>query len=120
MTRFFWLLTPPPPILPSCQELHITALLFGALVQHQLVSSITLGVALRYVLDALKRPPGSKMFGFGVDALRQFAPSVHLWPPFCAQVLQVWTGQKARVCRQGWPEAAMGGGPMAEEKLRSV
>lgn len=31
------------------QELHITALLFGALVGHQLVSSITLGMALRYV-----------------------------------------------------------------------
>lgn len=86
------------------QELHITALLFGALVQHQLVTSITLGIALRYVLDALKRPPGTKMFMFGVDALRQFAPSVHLWPPFCAQALQVrvrchWMGFGLSTCR---------------------
>ena len=82
----------PPP-----QELHITALLFGSLVAHQLVSSITLGIALRYVLDALRKPPGSKMFAFGADALKQFAPIVHMWPQFCAHVLQV-RGGACSVC----------------------
>ena len=45
------------------KELRITAVLFGQLVQRQLVSNITLGVALRCVLDALRKPFGSKMFG---------------------------------------------------------
>eukprot|EP00798_Chlamydomonas_sp_ICE-L_P003954 gene3954-14033_t len=71
------------------KELHITAILFGALVQHQLVSSITLGIALRYVLDALKKPPGSKMCTFGTDALRQFVGSIQQWPQFCQHLLQV-------------------------------
>ena len=37
------------------KELRITGILFGALVQHQLVSSITLGIALRYVLEVRPR-----------------------------------------------------------------
>ena len=50
------------------KELRITAVLFGQLVQRQLVSNITLGVALRCVLDALRKPFGSKMFAFGSEA----------------------------------------------------
>uniref|UniRef100_A0A7S3VNL4 CCR4-NOT transcription complex subunit 1 n=1 Tax=Dunaliella tertiolecta TaxID=3047 RepID=A0A7S3VNL4_DUNTE len=71
------------------KELHITALLFGALVGHQLVSSITLGMALRYVQEALAKPPGSKMYAFGTVALRQFVGIAHLWPQFCTRVLQI-------------------------------
>ncbi len=46
------------------KELRITGILFGTLVQHQLVSSITLGIALRYVLEALRKPTwqSGKMF----------------------------------------------------------
>jgi CCR4-NOT transcription complex subunit 1 len=54
------------------KELQITGLLFGALIQHQLISYIPLGMALRYVLEALRKPPGSNMFTFGVTALEQF------------------------------------------------
>merc|ERR1712054_350742 len=36
------------------KELRITGVLFGSLIQHQLVSYLALGIALRYVLDALK------------------------------------------------------------------
>jgi CCR4-NOT transcription complex subunit 1 len=39
------------------KELRITGVLFGLLIQHQLVSSHTLGIALRYVLEALRKPP---------------------------------------------------------------
>jgi CCR4-NOT transcription complex subunit 1 len=50
---------------PSSQ-LRITGILFGTLIQHQLVSSITLGIALRYVLEALRKQPvhggSGKMF----------------------------------------------------------
>jgi CCR4-NOT transcription complex subunit 1 len=70
------------------KELHITATLFGAMIQKQLISSLTLGVALRYVLDALGKPLGSKMSTFGLDALAQFRLSLPLWPQFCAELLQ--------------------------------
>ena len=71
------------------QALHTTALLFGSLIGQQLVSSITLGMALRYVQEALANPPGSKMFGFGVVAMLQFIDLGHSWPQFCMRVLQV-------------------------------
>ena len=74
---------------PSSQELRITAVLFGGLIQHQLVSSITLTMALNYVMDALRKEPGSKMFAFGVGALRQFVASMPQWPQHCMQMLQV-------------------------------
>ena len=37
------------------KPLRITAMLFGALVQHNLVAGITLGLFLRYVLEALRK-----------------------------------------------------------------
>lgn len=53
------------------RELFMTGKLFGSLVQDQLVSSITLGIALRNVLEALRKPLRSKMFKFGMCALEQ-------------------------------------------------
>jgi CCR4-NOT transcription complex subunit 1 len=38
------------------KELMITGVLFGALIQHQLVSYIPLGIALRYVLEGARLP----------------------------------------------------------------
>ena len=61
------------------KELRITAVLFGRLVNHQLVVSITLGVALRCVLDALRKPFGTKMFAFGSEALEQFKQRLPEW-----------------------------------------
>ncbi|GJP79518.1 hypothetical protein CLOP_g9744 [Closterium sp. NIES-67] len=71
------------------KELRITAVLFGSLVKHQLVSSITLGIALRCVLDALKKPPDSKMFSFGVTALEQFHHRLAEWPPYCSHIQHI-------------------------------
>lgn len=42
------------------KELRITGVLFGTLIQHQLVASITLGIALRYVLEALRKSPAGE------------------------------------------------------------
>ena len=61
-------------------ELRITGVLFGSLIQHQLVSYLALGIALRYVLDALKKPPGTNMFTFGLVALLQFKARLREWP----------------------------------------
>ncbi|KAF9207336.1 hypothetical protein BGZ49_000688 [Haplosporangium sp. Z 27] len=71
------------------KELSITSDLFGALIQHQLVSYTPLGFALRYVLDALRSPPGSKMFNFGAQALSRFQSRLQEWPTYCTHLLQI-------------------------------
>ena len=71
------------------KPLRTTAVLFGALVQHQLVSNITLGMFLRYVLEALRKPPGSKMCTFGVTALMQFRPRLSEWPQYCQHLIGI-------------------------------
>jgi CCR4-NOT transcription complex subunit 1 len=70
-------------------ELDTTAALFGALLHHQLLTNITLGMALRNVLQALAHPPNSKMFRFGLGAIRQFQPELSLWPKFCERALAI-------------------------------
>ncbi|CAM9552602.1 unnamed protein product, partial [Ectocarpus sp. 12 AP-2014] len=75
------------------KELRITGILLGSLIQHQLVSSITLGIALRYVLEALRRAPGpdpaGKMFRFGMFALEQFKGRLGEWPQYCSHIVQI-------------------------------
>jgi CCR4-NOT transcription complex subunit 1 len=79
------------------KELRITGILFGALIQEQLVSSITLGIALRYVLEALRKAPSpagtttssGKMFNFGMFALEQFKGRLHEWPQYCSHIVQI-------------------------------
>lgn len=79
------------------KELRITGILFGQLIQEQLVSSITLGIALRYVLEALRKPPSppgstsssGKMFNFGMFALEQFKGRLHEWPQYCSHIVQI-------------------------------
>lgn len=70
-------------------ELDTTAALFGALLHHQLLTNITLGMALRHVLQALAQPPNSKMFRFGLGAINQFKSELHLWPKFCERALAI-------------------------------
>lgn len=61
------------------------------------MSSITLGIALRYVLEALRKPPSppgattssGKMFKFGMFALEQFKGRLHEWPQYCSHIVQI-------------------------------
>jgi CCR4-NOT transcription complex subunit 1 len=71
------------------KELRVTAVLFGRLIDLQLVASITLGVALRCVLDALRKPFGTKMFAFGSEALEQFKQRLPEWPQYCQHLAAV-------------------------------
>ncbi|KAI3874808.1 hypothetical protein MKW98_019381 [Papaver atlanticum] len=71
------------------RQLRIAAVLFGSLIKHQLVTHLTLGRALRGVLDALRKSADSKMFVFGVKALEQFVDRLIEWPQYCNHILQI-------------------------------
>uniref|UniRef100_A0A1Y9H2G9 Uncharacterized protein n=1 Tax=Anopheles dirus TaxID=7168 RepID=A0A1Y9H2G9_9DIPT len=69
------------------KELQTTAQLFGGMVERNLVTTyVALGLALRCVLDALKKPDGSKMYYFGITALDRFKNKLHLYPKYCEYV----------------------------------
>ncbi|KAH9788463.1 transcription regulator [Citrus sinensis] len=71
------------------RQLRIAAVLFGSIIKHQLVTHLTLGIALRGVLDALRKPADSKMFVFGTKALEQFVDRLIEWPQYCNHILQI-------------------------------
>ncbi|XP_043718243.1 CCR4-NOT transcription complex subunit 1-like isoform X3 [Telopea speciosissima] len=71
------------------RQLKIAAVLFGSLIKHQLVTHLTLGIALRGVLDALRKSADSKMFVFGAKALEQFVDRLVEWPQYCNHILQI-------------------------------
>lgn len=72
------------------KELQITAQLFGGMVERNLVTTyIALGLALRYVLDALRKPEGSKMYFFGITALDRFKSKLHLYQKYCEHVRSI-------------------------------
>lgn len=69
------------------KELHITAQLFGGIIERGLVSSyMALGLALRFVLDALRKPDGSKMYYFGIAALDRFKSRLKEYHKYCEHV----------------------------------
>lgn len=65
-------------------ELALTAELFGQLIhRHVFISSgNSLTIALRCVLEAIRKGPSSKMFLFGIAALEQFLGRLFLFPQF--------------------------------------
>ncbi|CAN8310796.1 unnamed protein product [Cochlearia groenlandica] len=71
------------------RQLKIASILFGSVIKHQLISSITLGMALRLVLDSLRKPADSKMFLFGSKALEQFVNRLVELPQYCNHILQI-------------------------------
>ncbi|KAE8699711.1 transcription factor UNE10-like [Hibiscus syriacus] len=71
------------------RQLKIAAVLFGSVIKQQLVTHLTLGIALRGVLDALRKPTDSKMFLFGTKALEQFVDRLIEWPQYCNHILQI-------------------------------
>ncbi|XP_028158928.1 CCR4-NOT transcription complex subunit 1 isoform X2 [Ostrinia furnacalis] len=69
------------------KELHITAQLFGGIIEKGLVPSyVSLGLALRFVLDALRKPEGSKMYYFGIAALDRFKSRLKDYHKYCEHV----------------------------------
>ncbi|OQS03875.1 CCR4-NOT transcription complex subunit, partial [Thraustotheca clavata] len=70
-------------------ELRITGVLFGKLIEHQVLPSTFLQTALRLVLESLKEPTTSKFFFFGACALQQFVPRLRELPAYCANLSQI-------------------------------
>jgi CCR4-NOT transcription complex subunit 1 len=69
------------------KELQTTAQLFGGMIEKNLVDSyVTLGHALKCVLDALRRPEGTKMFYFGVTALDRFKNKLNQYQKYCEHI----------------------------------
>lgn len=71
------------------KELYITAQLFGGLIERGLITYILLGIALRYVLDALRKPVGSKMYYFGIAALDRFKNRLKDYPQYCQHLASI-------------------------------
>ena len=48
-----------------------------------------LSLALRYVLDSLKKPPNKKMYLFGLAALDKFKGRLKEFPQYCASIASI-------------------------------
>ncbi|XP_042042014.1 uncharacterized protein LOC121787367 [Salvia splendens] len=59
----------------------------GSVIKHQLVTHLMLGIALRAVLDTLRKPEDSKMIFFGTEALEQFVDRLIGWPQYRNHIL---------------------------------
>lgn len=62
------------------RELNTTAVLFGGIIEQGLVTYTDLCIALRYVLEALKKAHSSKMYWFGIAALDRFKTRLKDYP----------------------------------------
>lgn len=70
-------------------ELRITGVLFGKLIEYQVLPPNFLQTALRSVLESLREPVTSKFFFFGAVALQQFVPRLKELPAYCANLAQI-------------------------------
>ncbi|XP_062856839.1 CCR4-NOT transcription complex subunit 1 isoform X3 [Trichomycterus rosablanca] len=71
------------------KELHITACLFGGIIEKGLVTYMALGLALRYVLEALRKPYDTKMYYFGIAALDRFKNRLKDYPQYCQHLASI-------------------------------
>ncbi|KRG04047.1 uncharacterized protein Dmoj_GI19666, isoform F [Drosophila mojavensis] len=72
------------------KELQITAQLFGGIIDRNLVPTfVALGLSLRCVLDALRKPEGSKLYYFGVTALDRFKTRLHTYNKYCEHIRSI-------------------------------
>ncbi|KDQ60584.1 hypothetical protein JAAARDRAFT_31550 [Jaapia argillacea MUCL 33604] len=71
------------------RELAMTGYLFGSIIQYELVDFIPLGIAIRYVLDALNCSPDTNLFKFGIQALSRFESRLSEWQPLCQALLKI-------------------------------
>ncbi|KAK4530859.1 hypothetical protein CCYA_CCYA06G1716 [Cyanidiococcus yangmingshanensis] len=73
------------------RELRITAELFGALIQHEVVAphSIMFTLIMRYVLESLRKTPPNRMLKFGLMTLETFKDRLAEWPQYAKYIAQM-------------------------------
>jgi len=71
------------------RELAMTGYLFGSLIRHSLIDHIPLGIAMRYILDALHCHPDTNLFKFGTQALSRFEVRLPDWRPLCEALSEI-------------------------------
>jgi CCR4-NOT transcription complex subunit 1 len=78
-----------------------TAVLFGSIINFNLLSSIALQAGLSMVLEALQTSTSreDKMYKFGLQALIHFQSKLVEWPRFCEKLIQIPDLQGTEVFR---------------------
>ncbi|KHO01697.1 CCR4-Not complex component, Not1 [Metarhizium album ARSEF 1941] len=72
------------------EALATTAVLFGGIISHKLISDLSLKIGLGMILEAVRDHSLDKpMFKFGLQALIQLYVRFQEWPGFCRQLLQI-------------------------------
>ncbi|PKS07838.1 hypothetical protein jhhlp_006446, partial [Lomentospora prolificans] len=72
------------------EALATTAVLFGGIISHKLISDLPLKVGLGMILESVRdHVPDDAMYKFGLQALIQLLPRFHEWPGFCKQLLLI-------------------------------
>ncbi|KAK1759683.1 CCR4-Not complex component, Not1-domain-containing protein [Echria macrotheca] len=72
------------------EALATTAVLFGGIISHKLISDLPLQVGLAMILQAVRdHHPDEAMYKFGLQALMQLFGRLREWPGFCRQLLQI-------------------------------
>lgn len=66
-----------------------TAVLFGSIINYNLLSRIALQASLAMVLDAVRQLPSESMYKFGLQALLNFQDRLDEWKLFCERLLLV-------------------------------
>lgn len=72
------------------EALATTAVLFGGIISHKLISDLPLKIGLGMILEAVRdHLPEDPMYKFGLQALMQLLVRFREWPGFCKQLLQI-------------------------------
>lgn len=72
------------------EALATTAVLFGGIISHRLISDLPLKIGLGMILEAVRdHLPDDAMYKFGLQALMQLLVRFREWPGFCKQLLQI-------------------------------
>jgi CCR4-NOT transcription complex subunit 1 len=72
------------------EALATTAVLFGGIISHKLISDLPLKIGLGMILEAVRdHVPEDSMYKFGLQALMQLFSRFREWPGFCTQLLQI-------------------------------
>lgn len=72
------------------EALATTAVLFGGIISHKLISDLPLKIGLGMILEAVRdHMPDDQMYKFGLQALMQLLVRFREWPGFCKQLIQI-------------------------------